>query len=83
MLTFTKDKEIPFAEITDFLLPSDFPHRSSGGHRGWGGWLRSPASQGWSHRVHRGLLSVCHLLLLSTRGRPAGHSLCRVVPRPR
>lgn len=25
MLTFTKDKEIPFVEIIDFHLPSDFP----------------------------------------------------------
>lgn len=35
MLAFTKDKEIPFAEIIDFFRPSDFPPRHrAGGHRG-------------------------------------------------
>lgn len=36
VLTFTKDKEIPFVEIIDFLSPSDFPHHSSGRHRAGG-----------------------------------------------
>lgn len=47
MLTFTKDKEIPFVEIIDFHLPSDFPHHTSGGHSGSGWETCIPGAVPW------------------------------------
>lgn len=72
VLTFTKDKEIPFVDIIDFFRPSRSPHHRSGGHSGGGGGDLHP--RGCPIKCRGGLLGVCHLVLPSRCRGPAGHS---------